>query len=230
MNRVDRLIELLNLFNIGITVQIDSNAYAMTSEDYLGLCEWKNNKPTDDIIIKHFTYKELLEIPFSGLKELCNVDMFDTISLFTDPLNIPAYCVTTNGDVKADGSAVMGRGVALQVVQEFPGIDKTLGSFINQYGNRVFNLGIYEINDNSHKHLVRIISFPTKHHWKETADITLIVKSCQELIEVCNKFNVKTCFLPAPGVGLESLNYKATVKPSLEVLLDERFYVCFKDS
>jgi formylmethanofuran dehydrogenase subunit D len=36
--------------------------------------------------------------------------------------------VTTNGTIKKDGACVMGRGIARQVRDSIPGIDKRLGS------------------------------------------------------------------------------------------------------
>jgi len=46
-------------------------------------------------------------------------------------------CVTTNGFVKKNYEAVMGRGNALAMAQTVPELPKLLGNFIIKYGNRV---------------------------------------------------------------------------------------------
>ena len=75
-----------------------------------------------------------------------------------------AYVVTTNGAIRADGAAVMGRGVALQAKSRFPGIEHALGKLIREYGNHV---GV--IPRLAGWPPVAAISFPVKHHWRQAA-------------------------------------------------------------
>ncbi|KKK48761.1 hypothetical protein LCGC14_3141900, partial [marine sediment metagenome] len=49
--------------------------------------------------------------------------------------------ITTNGTVKANGEAVMGRGVALQAKRKFPALPKLLGKQIQQVGNILHHWG-----------------------------------------------------------------------------------------
>ena len=44
-------------------------------------------------------------------------------------------CITTNGFVKKDGCAVMGRGCAQEAKNRYPNINKLLGIHINTKGN-----------------------------------------------------------------------------------------------
>ena len=48
--------------------------------------------------------------------------------------------ITTNGFVKRDGSAVMGRGCALEATKIIPNIAKSLGQAIARHGNRINTL------------------------------------------------------------------------------------------
>lgn len=48
-----------------------------------------------------------------------------------------AICITTNGFVKRDGAAVMGRGCAGQALKRWRGMDLLLGRRIMKEGNRV---------------------------------------------------------------------------------------------
>lgn len=135
-----------------------------------------------------------------------------------------AVCVTTNGIIKADGRAVMGAGIAKQANEYFQ-VDEKLGQYLKEYGNRAFNLGIYSrqyINDIAY---FRLFSLPTKHHWKEDSDITLICKSCEQLMEMCDKFGIEKCYLTPPGCGCGKLNYEITVRPWISMILDDRFIV-----
>lgn len=140
--------------------------------------------------------------------------------IFQLPQNGEAVCVTTNGVVKADGHAVMGAGIAKQADQLF-NLSKRLGDYINQYGNRVFNMGKYT----NGSQLITVITFPTKHHWKNDSDINLIIKSCEQLIEICDKFGITKCYLTPPGCGCGHLSYENIVRPWISLMLDDRFIV-----
>lgn len=97
--------------------------------------------------------------------------------------------ITTNGYVTKAGDAVMGRGVALQAKQRFPGIERRLGVAIKAGGNRL--------------HLLEpgLFSFPVKHNWWERADLNLIHQSTSELRELANRLPDRTFAIPLPGTG-----------------------------
>lgn len=145
-------------------------------------------------------------------------------NIFDLPQNGEAMCVTTNGVVKADGHAVMGAGIAKQADMCFH-LSARLGTYLKQYGNRAFNLGQYSRETLQNPAIFTVFSFPTKHHWKEDSDITLICKSAEQLVEMCNKFGITKCYLTPPGCGCGNLNYELCVKPWLSEILDDRFVV-----
>lgn len=144
--------------------------------------------------------------------------------IFSLPQNREAMCVTTNGIVKTDGHAVMGAGIAKQADQIFH-LSNLLGKYINQYGNRAFNLGRFQRPNGA---VFTVFSFPTKHNWKENSDITLICKSCEQLMEMCTKFSITKCYLTPPGCGCGNLNYETTVRPWISQILDDRFIVVLR--
>ena len=145
-------------------------------------------------------------------------------NIFDLPQDNEAVCVTTNGIVKANGDAVMGAGIALQANRHF-NLAPRLGQYINQYGNRAFNLGLYQRVTLQGTFTFNIFSFPTKHDWKNDSDINLICRSAEQLMEMCTKFNVTKCYLTPPGCGCGKLNWENTVKPWLSQILDDRFVV-----
>jgi len=126
--------------------------------------------------------------------------------------------ITTNGQTRKDAAAVMGRGCARQAKEMLPGIDYKLGALLRKYGNRPMRLAA--LADGSH-----LGTFPVKHHWREAADLALIERSAQGLVEIADRFGYAQVYLPRPGCGTGSLRYEA-VKPVLETILTgERFAV-----
>ena len=123
-------------------------------------------------------------------------------------------CLTTNGTIKNDGSGVMGRGCALEATKRFPGIARNLGAKVKAWGNCVQWLDECGPNKPS-----RILAFPVKHNWWETADIELIRSSANELAEFAEEeeFMHETFILPRPGCGNGKLSW-GEVKPIIAFL------------
>ena len=140
-------------------------------------------------------------------------------NIFYLPKTGDAVCITTNG-ITCKTGAVMGKGIALQAKNLFH-CEKLLGEYLNKYGNRAFNLGKYK-RDNE---IFNLFTFPTKHDWRDNSDITLICKSAEELMRMCDKFNIKNCYIPPAGCGNGGLNWNITVEPWLSQILDDRFIV-----
>jgi len=147
-------------------------------------------------------------------------DLFTTIKS-------PAYsgfCITTNGFVKNNGNAVMGRGIALEIQKYFPNIPATLGNAIKLHGNHTH---LIRITDNFGPHsngtCKAIYSFPVKHNWWEEADIDLIKRSCRELLDYLLPFD--RILLPRPGCGNGKLDWQTQVKPVIEPILDDRVHI-----
>lgn len=129
--------------------------------------------------------------------------------------------ITTNGTIKNNGDAVMGRGIALQAKNRFPELPKELGELLEAEGNRLF---IYLKK--------RLFTLPVKHNWWEKADLTLIERGIYELGEIyddCPGMVSSDICLPRVGCGNGKLNWE-DVKPILEKYLkDDRFIVVNKE-
>ena len=119
-------------------------------------------------------------------------------------------CVLTNT------RGVCGAGIALQAKNKCPGFQTQLQTFLRTYGPRLFI-----------HHKYKLISFPTKHHWRDPSDLTLIQTSAEQLIGVLDKFQINNVFLPRPGCGLGRLNWEQ-VKPILQPILDDRISIITK--
>lgn len=128
----------------------------------------------------------------------------------TTALNI---CVTTNGQTRGDGSAIMGAGVARQAVERCPGIDRVLGGILRTHGNKVAWLGSWNGK--------KLWSFPTKQVWQRDAEPELIAASARVLTEVASG----DVALPRPGCSNGGLKWAAVRKIIAPILRADRFIV-----
>lgn len=123
--------------------------------------------------------------------------------------------ITTNGKVRRDGRAVMGRGCAKEATQRFADIAKTLGELIEQYGNIVQEIRI------------GVWAFPVKHSWEMDADMELIKSSARQLAEHATDLANLTFILPRPGCGNGRLGWE-DVKKVIEPILPDNVWVITK--
>lgn len=136
-----------------------------------------------------------------------------------------ARCITTNGVTRpSDGAAAMGKGCALEARRNYPGVDHYLGLLLNANGNHVYVI-MEEAKEPRPSGTWFLVSFPTKHHWRDKSDLNLIRQSCAELMTLADEHpNWKTILLPRPGCGAGGLAWP-TVRKAITPLLDDRVVV-----
>jgi len=122
--------------------------------------------------------------------------------------------IPTNGFIKQNGAAVMGRGLARQATERFPGLANYLGHLLCAEGNHVHPLPEFGL-----------ITFPVKHNWWEQASLELIERSVKELKLLFVGGTQVSISLPRVGCGNGRLSWD-DVKPLLEGL-DWRFTVVY---
>lgn len=166
-----------------------------------------------------------------------------------------AICITTNGFVKKNGEAVMGRGCAKRVAELRPELPQLLGNDIRTYGNRVHTHGFTSGPLSG----LTLVMFPVKCErfksrpatklenfvvgrmvkrfkpgdmipgWACKADLLIIERSADQLVNLADERNWSKVVLPRPGCGCGELSWQNEVKPLLEGILDDRFYsITFK--
>jgi len=135
---------------------------------------------------------------------------------------VHARGITTNGVRRASGRAVMGRGVARQALDRYPDIDLVLGHELRA-GNHVYILKAGRAQASTAGQPI-LFSFPVKHHWREPADLNLIIRSANELVQITNELEWHRVLLPRPGCGNGGLDWQQ-VGPVLQQVLDDRFHV-----
>lgn len=145
-------------------------------------------------------------------------------NLWDSKFSTPDYVriITTNGFVKKDGSAVMGRGCAREAVYRWPALSAVpipslpmrLGAHIKARGNICAWM------------TTGLITFPVKHAWYEPADLELIGNSAVWLKREADNLRQKWFVLPRPGCGNGQLNWE-DVKPLIKFLPDNVLVIDF---
>ena len=144
-------------------------------------------------------------------------NIFDQNSWSCKPTTLEiALCITTNGEIKANGQAVMGAGIAKVFALVYPQLPVILGQKLACYGNRVH----YLLTDGN----VYILSFPTKHHWRGSSSLSLIENSAETLAELAILKPYCTFILTRPGCGLGRLSW-SVVRNSIAPILPDNCWV-----
>ena len=135
--------------------------------------------------------------------------------------------ITTNGMVRKDGAAVMGRGCALEAKQRFPGVEYLLGRLLKDgcpcdtCKELGFDLLPHNRIHSLHPLAEGVATFPVKHKWFEEADLALIQSSVEQMQKLLWFLDaaMPTFVLPRPGCGNGRLTWEQ-VRPLLEELHD----------
>ena len=134
-----------------------------------------------------------------------------------------AICITTNGTIKRNGEAVLGRGTALEAQRKWPGLPRALGNWLKTTVHtstpHLFIVPKHSFLDQP----VDLVCFPVKYQWHERASLELIAHSCRALQESCDLFGWSQVYLPRPGCGNGQRSW-AEVFPIVETL-DDRVIV-----
>lgn len=130
-----------------------------------------------------------------------------------------ALCITTNGYIKNNGEAVMGRGCAFQAKSKYPLLPKLLGDMISREGNHVFELIP-----------LKLYSFPVKHSWEQKADIKLIERSAKELDIIAKRTLDYNFILPKPGCGNGGLEWLRVQSVIQDILNDQIFIIDYAET
>lgn len=153
-------------------------------------------------------------------------------NIFLLPRVGEAAAVTTNGIVKSGGLAVMGAGIARYARDHFRNIDRDLGKKLRASGNHAWAMGAYADAARAAAGLdpaVSVVTFPTKHDWRNPSDLDLIARSCRELMAIADREGFSRIYIPMPGCSNGGLDYISQVRPVVMAVLDGRFTACLPD-
>lgn len=126
------------------------------------------------------------------------------------------FLVTTNSTLTADGRLVMGRGLARQARERFPGLDAALGAQIQTLCG---SQGFYGLLISRRWPAAKLAAFQVKHHWQRPADLSLIARSVTALTWWARYHADCAIHLNFPGIGNGCLA-RTAVLPLLTSLPD----------
>ncbi len=120
------------------------------------------------------------------------------------------FVITTNATIKRNGALVMGRGIAREARDKFPGLDIAIGRAISRAGNPYGflmspkgKMGIFQVKD----------------HFKAKASLELIKRSAVMLSQWAQQHPQITVNLNFPGIGWGHLK-SWDVAPQIRCLPD----------
>lgn len=126
-------------------------------------------------------------------------------------------CITTNGFIKRNGANVMGAGIAKQAKERFKNIDFNFGNLIKKNGHIVQPIGD------------RLLSFPVKDFWYNSAKLDIIIESLKQLRAIALFNPDKLFILPKPGCGNGKLKWCDIEDDIKKYIVDNIIIVDFKN-
>lgn len=123
------------------------------------------------------------------------------------------FLVTTNPIINKNGELVMGRGIAQQMKENFPGAATEYAKMVSAFPSRHVGNFYYEpVFGFQH-----VGYFMVKKHWAEPASIPVILRSTADLLEVASWWD--RIDLNFPGIGNGKLS-RDSVEPIMSYLPD----------
>lgn len=126
------------------------------------------------------------------------------------------FLVSTNSTIRQDGALVMGRGIARQAKERFPGLDAALGRQVQALCG---NQGIYGLLVSPRWPAAKLGAFQVKQHYSQPASLELIRRSTAALCAWCAEHPDAQVALNFPGIGNGRLR-RADVLPIIAQLPD----------
>lgn len=129
--------------------------------------------------------------------------------------NTDLFLITTNPITRKDGAAVMGRGIAKEAATKFPEIQRSFGQFLESQDNKPHNNcdWICQLDGQD------VGYFMVKKHWAAKADLDIIKRSTNSLMEWLDIKDWGRVDLNFPGIGNGGL-VREDVLPIIQLLPD----------
>ena len=136
--------------------------------------------------------------------------------LFAATPKVDAICITTNMQVKRNGMAICGAGIALTAAKRWAVFPIILGQLLKK-GIKQVAIVIPKAD-----HYPAVIAFPTKDDWRNPSSIELIKTGLEQLKQMADDKDWTNVWLPSLGTNNGKLP-TAVVWPIMHEYLDDRF-------
>jgi len=165
------------------------------------------------------------------MKELIGQDIFELVG------EADAIVIPTNCSIDEDGNACMGGGIAGQAAHRWPAVKLIYGLLLRMVSHVPVILGWIDRHDGDlwsaadflsdvEDDDTALIAYPTMHSIMEPADLQLVKRSADLLVELADIHEWKQVAMGHNGCGIGGLSWEDQVKPYYQSVLDDRFLVC----
>ncbi len=132
--------------------------------------------------------------------------VFQTGNMWSAYDDADLFVISTNAAIKRNGALVMGRGIARQARNRFPGLDTALGQqILSVCGNPSASLrpgqGQYGLIVSPRWPEARLGAFQVKQHYSQPASLELIRHSTAMLCAWCTEQPTSMVAVNFPGIG-----------------------------
>lgn len=145
-------------------------------------------------------------------------------NIFDEIGKADAICITTNCTFRKDNKRIVcGKGIAGEAAKIWPEFESLLGSLSLANGKANLFLPRLVLVDNN----TNIMSLPTKYHWRDKSDLSLIKSSVIHISVLAIQLNWQRVCIPRPGCDNGGLNWESQVKPAIGMFLDQERFVVY---
>ncbi len=113
---------------------------------------------------------------------------------------------------------VMGRGIALQFKNAFPGNFRAYAAACKQNSVQPGHMFVFETGQLTPPRF--IVNFPTKRHWRGKSHLEDIEMGLEDLVRIIRTLGIRTIAIPPLGSGLGGLDWN-DVRPRIEQALGQ---------
>lgn len=135
-------------------------------------------------------------------------------------------CVPTNLQVKSNGHAVMGKGLAKQADDRYPTLAAAYGRHLRRSSDANRTKPLYVLSP-------KMIMFPTKNDWRDRSQLNLIVQSYKDVYEHMNGTHLlqitTNVYCPLVGTGEGGLTWKEVSAELRQYPCHPNFYFVLRD-
>lgn len=129
-----------------------------------------------------------------------------------------------SAELSKSGKADASQNITAEAFKLF-NVAPKLEQYITQYGSHVFYLGTFK---NSSEGIFKLFYFPVRYRYGDDLDLTMITKSCEDLVIMKQRFHLQSFILPTFYYANQLDEFNKVYKPMMDLILDDSFLFVYK--